>query len=90
MRPEHTRALDDVSASKSMPGIGCSRGKLCNIVLTFLGLFFKNNTRQSLPRKHSGLGEFFLLEPKLDHALLGSVLPRTGTYIDITGYNPNV
>ena len=24
MRPEHTRALDDVSASKSMPGTGCS------------------------------------------------------------------
>ena len=24
MRPEHTRALDNASASKSMPGTGCS------------------------------------------------------------------
>ena len=24
VRPEHTRALDNVSASKSMPGTGCS------------------------------------------------------------------
>ena len=42
------------------------------------------------PTEAFGLGGVFLLEPKLDHALLGSVLPRTGTYMDITGYNPNV
>ena len=36
MRPEHTRALDNASASKSMPGTGCSLsqwGQLCNMVL---------------------------------------------------------
>ena len=36
MRPEHTRALDNASASKSMPGTGCSLsqwGQLYNMVL---------------------------------------------------------
>ena len=48
IRPEHTRALDNVSASKIMPGTGCSLGqgdKWGNIVATaqstdFLRFFF--------------------------------------------------
>ena len=42
MRPEHTRALDNASASKSMPGTGCSLsqwGQLCNMVLLSTGVF---------------------------------------------------
>ena len=69
MRPAHTRALDNISASESMPGNGYSLsqwGQVCNMFATlqstevsevfFLVFLF---SRQSLPRKHSGLDCFF-------------------------------
>ena len=70
MRPEHTRALDNASASKSMPGTGCSLsqwGQLCNMVLLSTGVFevFSRFLLQG-NRSHGSIQAFivFLLEPQ--------------------------
>lgn len=65
MRPAHTRALDNISASESMPGNGCSLsqwGQVCNnLPRSKNGFFFTQGNRS-----HGSIQAqiVFLLEPQ--------------------------